>query len=82
MLITHYGCLSSILGRQCDLVEEHVVFRYLLYRDKMAFSVIFLYVNGFPAVRFPFVHVLINSIMRSCVPYSCLLLRICTAKAD
>ena len=53
MLITHYGCLSSVLGRQCgyDLVEEQVVFSYLLFRDKMAFSVIFLYVHGFPAVH-------------------------------
>jgi len=53
MLITHYGCLSSVLGRQCgyDLVEEQVVFRYLLFRDEMAFSVIFLYVHGFPAVH-------------------------------
>jgi len=61
MLITPYGCLSSVLGRQCgyDLVKEQVVYWYLLFRDEMAFSCDILVCTWIPSMQEEYKYVLI-----------------------
>ena len=85
MFIVRCECYVNVLERQCNpnVVKEQIVFWSLLFRDEIAFFVIFLYVQGLPTVhQFTFRHAFTSSIMCSCVPYSCLLPRICRAYAD